>query len=101
MTNSERFPEAWKVYVDCVRKFEETDLIEYPEGWRYGIPNPINHLEYLYSNCPGELFVKFRNLFYGRNELFDFRKSLWKIELMEGKISKMQYQSNIDYIDNL
>jgi hypothetical protein len=40
MSNSERFPEAWKVYNDCVRKWEETDLLEYPEGWKYGIPNP-------------------------------------------------------------
>lgn len=30
MTNSERFPEAWKIYIDCVRKWEETDLLEYP-----------------------------------------------------------------------
>lgn len=56
MSNSEKYPEAWKVYIDCVRKWEETDLLEYPEGWKYGIPNPENPKEYLYSNCPGKLF---------------------------------------------
>ena len=101
MTNSERFPEAWNVYIDCVRKWEEIDLSEYPEGWKYEIPNPQDFSEYLYSNCPGKLFMKFKNFFYGRTELFDLKKSLWKLELMEGRISKKQYQSNIDFIDDL
>jgi hypothetical protein len=26
------------------------------EGWKYGIPNPLDTNEYLFSNCPGRLF---------------------------------------------
>jgi hypothetical protein len=99
MSNSERFPEAWKIYIDCVRKWEETDLKEFPEGWKYGIPNPKDHNEYLYSNCPGKLFMKFKNLFYAREELMDLRKFLWNLEMMEGKISPREYESNIEYIN--
>jgi hypothetical protein len=98
MTNSERFPEAWKVYNDCVRKWEETDLLEYPEGWKYGIPNPKNPKEYLYSNCPGKLFMKFKNLFYLRDEIVGLRKFLWELELMEGKITAREYESNMEFI---
>lgn len=64
MTNLEIFPEAWKVLqIDCVRKWEETDLSEYLDGWKYGIPNPKDYSEYLYSNCPGKLFMKFKTSF--------------------------------------
>jgi hypothetical protein len=97
MTNSERFPEAWKVYNDCVRKWEETDLNEFPEGWKYGIPNPKNSKEYLYSNCPGKLFMKFKNHFYGNDKIMEFRKFLWNLELMEGKITRREYDSNIEF----
>ncbi len=99
MTNSQKFPEAWKVYIDCVRKWEESDLEKYPEGWKYGIPNPKNHSEYLYSNCPGKLFIKFKDLFYGRDEIKEFRKFLWELEMMEGKISSSEYQANVDFIN--
>jgi len=59
MSNSERFPEAWKVYIDCVRKWEETDLKEYPEGWKYGIPNPKGHKEYfIFQIVLGKLFME-------------------------------------------
>lgn len=99
MTNSERFPEAWKVYNDCVRKWEETDLLEYPEGWKYGIPNPKNPKEYLYSICPGKLFMKFKNLFYQRDEIIGLRKFLWELEMMEGKITSREYESNMEFIN--
>jgi len=33
ISNSELFPEAWKVYIDCVRKWKDDDIIKYPTGW--------------------------------------------------------------------
>ena len=97
MTNSERFPEAWEVYIDCVRKWEESNLTEFPEGWKYGISNPKNQNEYLYANCPSKLFMKFKNYFYGSNEIINLRKFLWKLEMMEGKITPREYESHIEF----
>lgn len=99
MRNSKKYPEAWKVFIDCVRKWEEKDLEKYPEGWKYGIPNPKTPNEYLYKNCPGKLFMCFKGLFYSTNEILELRKFLWKLEMMEGKISKSEYQSNINFIN--
>jgi hypothetical protein len=98
MSNSIKYPEAWKIYIDCVRKWEEADKEKYPEGWRYGIPNPLMPTEYLFSDCPGKLFMKFKDLYYSEFGIRGFRKNLWKLEMMEGKISKAEYESNIKYL---
>ena len=91
-SNSIRYPEAWKVFVDCVRKFPVKENEEYPDGWKYGIPNPVNLKSYLYSHCPGRLFMNFKDLFYEENGIVGFRKFLWKLERMEGKIDRQTYQ---------
>ena len=98
MSNSEKYPDAWKIYIDCIRKWKESDKKQYPEGWRYGIPNPKNITEYLYSDCPGKLFMKFKNLYYENHGVAGFRNFLWKLELMEGRISKAEYESNISFL---
>lgn len=97
MSNSEVYPDAWKIYEDCVRKWNDDDKSEYPTGWKYGIPNPINYNEYLYSNCPGKLFQVFRKLFYKNYELWNFRKFLWNLELAEGKLNQEQFNKLIQF----
>lgn len=98
MSNSEKYPEAWKIYIDCVRKWDEGDGEKYPEGWRYGIPNPSKPNEYLFSDCPGKLFIKFKNIFYTTNGIPGFRNFLWKLEMMEGKISPKEYEANLKFM---
>ncbi len=98
MSNSKKYPEAWKIYIDCVRKWEESDEKKYPTGWKYGIPNPVNMNEYLYSNCVGKLFIKFKNLYYTKNGIQGFRNFLWKLEMMEGKISPKEYEANLKFM---
>jgi len=83
--NSELFHEAWKIYKDCVRKWEDCDLTTYPEGWKYGIPNSENPDSYLYSNCPGKLFMEFKDLFYKNCGIAKFRNFLLWLEKKEGK----------------
>lgn len=92
------YQEAWKIWIVCVRKWEETDLEKYPAGWKYGIPNPANHSEYLYSACPGELFIEFINLFYSKDEMRKFVGFLSRLEMMEGKISKSVHDSNLKFL---
>lgn len=96
--NSIKFPEAWKVYIDCVRKWKEADKEIYPAGWKYGIPNPSNHSEYLYSHCPGELFIEFKNLYYSKDKMRKFVGFLSRLKLMEGKISKSMHDSNLKFL---
>jgi hypothetical protein len=96
--NSKRYPEAWKIYIDCVRKWEEADEEKYQEGWRYGIPNPLKPTEYLFSDCPGKLFVKFKDLYYLEHGIRGFRNFLWKLEMMEGKISQKEYEANLNFM---
>ncbi len=96
ISNAEKYPEAWKIFVDCVRKWKEYNRIDYPEGWKYGIPNPIDCNEYLYSNCPGKLFLKFNNLYYQQSKMGKFRKFLDWLEMMEGKKSSKEYQFRIN-----
>ena len=91
-SNSNRFPEAWKIFKDCARKFPVKESDEYPNGWQYGIPNPTFIQSYLYSDCPGKLFIKFKDLFYKKNGIMGFRKFLWRLEMMEGKIDQLTYQ---------
>jgi hypothetical protein len=98
MSNSKRFPEAWKIYIDCVRKWKVPKDKQFPTGWKYGIPNPESISEYLYSDCPGKLFMKFKAIFYRHSEIGKFRTFLWKLEMMEGKITRQQYESNIQFM---
>ena len=98
MSNSQKYPEAWKIYTDCVRKWKEADIEKYPSGWKYGIPNPENLKEYLYSDCAGKLFMKFKNLYYMKNGIQGFRNFLWKLEMAEGKISKKDYEANLKFM---
>jgi hypothetical protein len=84
-SNSELFPEAWKVYEECVRKWETNDIETYSSGWKYGIPNPCNPKDYLYCDCPGKLFQKFKDLYYSQAEIGKFREFLTWLECMEGK----------------
>jgi hypothetical protein len=98
MSNSEKYPDAWKIYINCVRKWEEHDKEKYPTGWKYGIPNPENLKDYLFSDCAGKLFMKFKNLYYANNGIQGFRNFLWKLEMMEGKISENEYETNLKFM---
>ena len=85
MNNALEYPEAWKIFVDCARKWPNDDLKK--GEWIYGIPDPENKTGYLYSNCPGELFIKFKNSFYKTPEekTKEFRDFLVWLEHQEGK----------------
>ena len=85
MNNAIKYPEAWKIFVECVRKWPNDDSPN--RKWKYGIPNPENKNGYLYSDCPGELFDKFRKSFYKTPEerIREFRNFLSWLEYQEGK----------------
>lgn len=99
LSNSKRFPEAWKVYIDCVRKWKVKEDEQYPDGWKYGIPNPENKSDYLYSDCPGKLFVEFKDLFYRNYGITGVRNFLWWLEIKEGKLSPQEYEKNLLHLN--
>ncbi|MBK9730024.1 MAG: hypothetical protein IPO83_01845 [Chitinophagaceae bacterium] len=96
-----KYPEAWKVYIDCVHKWKVTEDEQFPNGWKYGIPNPENRNDYLYSDCPAKLFIEFKNLFYQNHGIIGVRTFLWRLEKMEGKISKSEYESNLKFLERI
>jgi hypothetical protein len=98
MSNSKKYPEAWKVYNDCVRKWQIESESDFPNGWKYGIPNPQLPNEYLYSDCPGKLFMKFKDLFYQVNQIVKFKKFLYWLEEKEGKISNVEYEKHLEFL---
>ena len=71
--------------------------------WIYGIPNPKNKKGYLYSDCPGKLFIKFKDLFYQkpRDEIVMFLDFLDKLEFAEGKINSNDYNEKKKYLGNI
>lgn len=85
MSNSIKYPAAWKIFANCVRKWPKDNSSD--SKWIYGIPNPENKTGYLYSDCPGELFSKFKNSFYKSSEqkILEFRNFLNWLEQLEGK----------------
>ena len=86
ISNSEKYPEAWEIFNACVRKWKVRNLEKFLSSWKYGIPNPSNINRYLYSDCPGKLFIQFKNLFYQNSELHKFKEFLFWLETKEGKI---------------
>lgn len=54
MTNSEKYPEAWKVFVKCARN----------NNGQYNIPNPLNTCGFIWADDPLSLFNKFKAAFY-------------------------------------
>lgn len=85
MSNSSNYPEAWSIFVECVRKWPDDNSPN--TKWIYGIPNPENKTGYLYSDCPGKLFNKFKSSFYKSSEqkLKEFRDFLDWLDYQEGK----------------
>ncbi|MEO8399690.1 MAG: hypothetical protein ABI550_07745 [Ignavibacteriaceae bacterium] len=85
MDNAIEYPEAWKIFVNCVRKWPNDDSTEV--NWKYVIPNPENKTGYLYSDWPAKLFDKFRKSFYKTPEekIKEFRNFLIWLEYQEGK----------------
>jgi hypothetical protein len=63
MSNSKKYPEAWKYFVEYARNIEGCeDAI----NGKYCIPHPTKS-EFIYSNDTGELFLKFKDAFYAEN----------------------------------
>jgi hypothetical protein len=85
MNNAIKYPEAWKIFVECARKWPDDNPSE--GDWIYGIPDPQNKSGYLYSDCPGKLFLKFKTNFYKTTEekIKEFRDFLVWLEFQEGK----------------
>ena len=84
-----------------MRKWKVEKQKEFSEGWKYGIPNPKNLKEYLYSDCPGKLFLKFKTLYYQTSNIVNFRKFLWWLEMIEEKLSHPEYESNLKFLERL
>lgn len=85
MGNSKAYPEAWQIFVDCVRKFPQNK-----EEQRYGIPNPLDFSDYLWSFHQGVLFWKFKTAYYSvhkknKSEIQKFVDFLVWLEKLEGK----------------
>lgn len=85
MNNAIEYPEAWKIFVECSRKWSSDESNE--NKCIYGIPDPSNKNGYLYSDCPGKLFAKFKNNFYKTSEdtIKEFREFLIWLEHQEGR----------------
>ena len=60
MSNANNYPEAWKVFEKNARNIEG---FEDEKFGKYAIHHPFKS-EWIYSNCPGELFMKFKDEFY-------------------------------------
>ncbi len=102
INNAELYPEAWKIFVDCARKFPNKDP-EIKSKWIYGIPNPQNKMGYLYSDCPGKLFSKFKSLFYQKpmDEIIEFRDFINSLECAEGKMSTQEYKERSQHLKKI
>jgi len=81
-----------------VRKWEVSNQPNFPDGWKYGISNPENSSEYLFSNCPGKLFIKFKTLYYENCTIGKFRKFLLWLEVKEGKLLSNQYNKPVNFL---
>lgn len=62
ISNAVKYPECWAYFIALARKFPENKLPE-----RFGIPSPLPPYDYLYSDDPGKLFGKYKELFYKPN----------------------------------
>ncbi|MFV2016541.1 MAG: hypothetical protein ACC656_14010 [Candidatus Heimdallarchaeota archaeon] len=94
MDNAKEYPEAWKIFVDCSRKWPKQDS-EGVNRWIYGIPNPEIKNQYIYSHCPAVLFKEFKDIFYKspQEKIKEFRDFLSWLEFQEGKMSYENYKS--------
>lgn len=59
--NSELYPEAWAFFIEQARNMEEEEESKFG---RYRIPKPDMSGNFIYSNCPGILFSRFKEEFY-------------------------------------
>lgn len=94
MDNAKEYPEAWKIFVDCARKWPKKGSVR-KDKWVYGIPNPEVKNQYIYSDCPEELFKKFKDIFYKspKEKIKEFCDFLSWLEFQEGKMSYENYRS--------
>ena len=85
LNNAIEYPETWKIFVECARKWPSKESGE--NNLDYGIPDPSNKNGYLYSDCMGKLFEKFKNSFYNTHEetIKEFREFLIWLENQERK----------------
>lgn len=59
--NSEKYPEAWKFFIEHARNMEGTEFDKYGK-YRISIPDLSG--DFIYSNDVGILFIKFKDEFY-------------------------------------
>ena len=60
-SNSQKYPEAWKFFIEHARNMENTEFEIYG---KYRIPKPDMSGDFIYSNCSGMLFWLFKEDFY-------------------------------------
>lgn len=61
ISNAIKYPEAWKFFIEHARNME--DEIESEHG-KYRIPIPDRSGNFIYADCPGVLFLLFKEEFY-------------------------------------
>ena len=64
MTNSEKYPKAWRFFVELARNMEGTI---YEEFGKYRVPSPNKERQFIYAEDTPELFIKLKNEFYKEN----------------------------------
>ena len=81
MTNSERYPEAWAIFVEHARNIQGLNL-----GADYEISHPDRSGRFIQANSPEMLFFKFNEAYMLEiNVGARVRKHLDWLEKIEGK----------------
>lgn len=60
-SNKDLYPEAWEFFIEHARNMTGT---EFEERGLYRIPVPDLSGDFIYADCPGILFLRFKKEFY-------------------------------------
>lgn len=61
ISNKNKYPEAWEFFIKHARNIEDEEESKYG---KYRIPVPDMSGNFIYSDHPGVLFLKFKEEFY-------------------------------------
>lgn len=61
VSNEVKYPEAWKFFEEHARNIEDEEESKYG---KYRIPSPDMSGSFIYADCPGVLFLLFKEEFY-------------------------------------
>ena len=61
ISNAVKYPEAWEFFIEHARNMEDETESKYG---KYRIPKPDMSGNFIYADCPGVLFLLFKEEFY-------------------------------------